>query len=172
MKKFNTNKISNLPSKERNIPENKAVTSRNHLHKAAAVWCDKWLPWLYTLFASIGLFIVLLPAMIPSWQTTIVKSSLLLYIFSSYSTFTGISAYNFLLSLTLMIISTILNQKFAIDEKIVNPGYSLIIKKELYPKTFQQEGAYWFSIIFQAINTTTPLFLPFGVISFFITNVK
>ncbi|WP_459724375.1 hypothetical protein [Sideroxyarcus sp. TK5] len=139
---------------------------------AAAQWLAKWTYRLQALFASIGFFLVLLPVLNNQWREVIEAFALTAWIFRVFSTLTGGAL---ILLGILMLLFLILN--FMVKDYPGGwnptkewgfPSPKQVVERELYPRNRKEEFVFWIDIIFGIVGTTFWLYLPFGVLAYFI----
>jgi len=147
-------------------PEDQEVLVRRKYHRMVAQWLAKRDVLLETTFASIGFFIVLLPMFSKGWRSVIEKTPIVSTIFHDYSTMSGLALINlhFLLAAFMLRSLSIKN----LPGKTVSPmTHRHIVEMELFPRTKNEEFSYWANILFSATGSTLWLFLPFGVMAYF-----
>ena len=88
-------KMHSIP--EYSGPVNPAVIARRRHHERAAKWMAKFNTYLYSLAASIGFFLVLLPVLSRDWRALVVDIPVASTIFRDYSTLTGSAIINLFL---------------------------------------------------------------------------
>lgn len=110
---------------------------------------------------------ILLPVLVKPWRLIIESTPILSQIFHSYSSLTGLSMTH----LWLIIVLYFANGFFRKDL----PGGQLniltskqVIDMELYPATRREEVAYWTETIYAFAGSGILLFLPSGVLAYFI----
>ena len=153
-------------------PDDSFISSRRARQMAAARWLAKWSYRLQALFASIGFFLVLLPALNNPWREIIEAFSLTEWVFRAFSTLSG-GAIIWLG--ILMLLHLILN--FMVKDYPGGwnptkewgfPSPQQVVEKELYPRNRKEEFVFWIGIILGTVGTTFWLYLPFGVLAYFI----
>lgn len=144
-----------------------AVLARRKYHEAAARWLAKWLPPLQAFFALLGFFVILLPVLSKPWRSIVEALPIFAKIFHDYSTFSGLAMVHFYISMALFLV-----RGWQIRSL---PGgnafpltYRNVVDMELVPRTRTEECAYWIDISFGFVGATLLLFLPFGVLAYFI----
>ncbi|MFM5741313.1 hypothetical protein ACET6W_01065 [Aeromonas veronii] len=110
---------------------------------------------------------VLLPALSRPWRAVIENAFIVREIFHDYSTFSGLAIANLYILIALFLIRT-LQIKSLPGGSAFALSYKNIIDMELFPRTSKEEFAYWTEIVFGLAGTTIWLFIPFGVLAYFI----
>lgn len=144
-----------------------SVLMRRKFHESAAKWCVKWLTSIHIFFGTIGFIVVLLPAIAKPWRLIIENTYLFSQIFHSYSSLSGLSMVNLYLLIILFIAKGFF-RKNPPDDPAFPVTYNAVIRMEIYPKTRKEEAEYWLNILFAVVSVTLWLFLPFGVLAYFI----
>lgn len=144
-----------------------AVLARLKIHESAAKCCEKWLTLFHAFFAIFGFVVVLLPVLSKPWRSVIESVPFLSQVFHYYSTLSGWAMVNLLILVILFFIRNFLVKSIPGGQASILT-YKNIIDMELYPRTKKEEFAYWSEIFFSATATTLWLFLPFGVLAYFI----
>ena len=132
---------------ESTAPADQAVLAK--YHEAAANWLARISFFLHAIFAAIGFAVVLLPILSRSWRAIIESTPLVRVVFHDYSTFGGLAMANLYILMALFLIRN-------------------VVDMELFPRTRREEFAYWADISFGFVGATLWLFLPFGVLAYFI----
>lgn len=146
-------------------PSNPKVIARLKLHKAATRWCAKWLTPLQAFFALIGLVVVLLPMLLKPWRAVIESTPILERIFHDYSTFSGLALANLLVGMLTALLKIYLAKDSAGDSTM---SYQDMMSLEAYPRTKKEEITFWTNVMGTIFATTVWLFIPFGVLAYFI----
>lgn len=144
-----------------------AVLARRVYHQAAIKWLTRWSASLQTSFALIGLFFVLLPTIINDWRAIVEKTPIAAQVFRDFSSLSGsaITLFFFLTS-TFLVCNALKNNLPA--RRIPFLTYRDVLEMELYPQNRKEELAFWIDFILATTGTTLWLFMPFGVIAYFI----
>lgn len=156
-------KIHGIP--EPTGPTDPAVLARRRFHETAAKWCAKGLMPLQVFFAFIGFSVVLLPILWNPWRSAVESTPLLAQIFFDYSTFSGLALLNLYAGL-LTAVTKPYWAKHSPSGPI--PSYKNDIAPVACPITKEEEVSFWIEIVALILVTTVWLFLPFGVIAYFI----
>lgn len=145
---------------------------RRKYHITAAQWLAKWSYRLQIMFALIGFFVVLLPALNKSWRKIVEAFPPTEWIFHDFSTLSG---WALLLFGGLMAGYLFLNFRVKDYPGGWNPTKEgrfpypeETFEKELYPRNKKEEFVFWVNIFVGTVGTTFWLYLPFGVLAFFI----
>lgn len=144
-----------------------SVLARRKYHEMVSTWLANKSYILQLLFVTIGFVNVLLPALSRPWRTVIENTFISREIFHDYSTFSGLAIANLYILIALFLIRT-LQIKSLPGGSAFALSYRNIIDMELFPRTPKEELAYWSEIVFGLAGTTTWLFIPFGVLAYFI----
>lgn len=147
-------------------------SSRRARQMAAARWLAKWSYRLQALFASIGFFVVLLPVLNKSWRGIIETYSPTAWIFHEFSALGGWA----LLLLGVLLGAHLILNFMAKDypggwnptKEWGFPSPAQIVEKRLYPQNRREEFVFWVGIFIGTVGTTFWLYLPFGVLAYFI----
>ena len=142
-----------------------AVLARRKYHEAAAIWLAKWLTPLQVLFALLGFFVVLLPMLLKPWRGIVEGTPLLAQVFHDYSTFSGLALLNLFAGM-LTAITKPYWSKHSPSGPV--PSYKDRVAPVACPMTRKEELFFWIEIIALILVTTVWLFLPFGVIAYFL----
>lgn len=142
-----------------------AILARRRFHEAAAKWCAKWLVPLQVFFAFIGFSVILLPVLWKPWRSVVEGTPLLAQVFHDYSTFSGLALLNLYAGL-LTAVTKPYWAKHSPSGPI--PPYKDDIAPVACPLTKKEEVSFWVEIVALILVTTVWLFLPFGVIAYFI----
>lgn len=159
-----------MPSTRGNVSD--SVLRRRKYHIAIVEWEARWLPWLQAAGALVGFAIVLMPAMSKGWRSLIQDISVTNWIFEEFSRFGSfaLALLAMLLSMTSALYS--LHHYFPGDWDVWQehgfPSAKVIRDRALYPKTLKEEFTFWTLILFGMFGSSIWLYLPFGLISFFI----
>ena len=150
---------------EQTGPDDPAVLARRRFHEAAAKWCANWLVPLQEFFAFIGFSVILLPILWKPWRGFVEGTPLLAQVFHDYSTFSGLA----LLNLYTGMLTAVTKPYWAKHSPSGSiPSYKDDIAPVAYPLTKKEEVSFWGEIVTLILVTTVWLFLPFGVIAYFI----
>lgn len=150
---------------ERAGPANPTVLERTRYHEAAAEWLAEWLAPLQAVFASLGFFIILLPVLSKPWRSIIEGLPILSKIFLDYSTFSGLAIINIYALLFTGLIKLWLAKQSPSGDVI---PYKDGIAPLLCPRTRKEEVSFWIESVAMILGTSVWLFLPFGVLGYFI----
>lgn len=145
--------------------ENPKVLRRRKYHVAAAVWCGKSLVPLQVIFALVGLFVILLPSVIQDLQVIVERAPCLARVFNDYSTFSGLALIHLFLGLLTAVTKPYWSKNTPIGHVPVYKGRRAPVA---CPVTVKEEISFWIEIFSLILVTTVWLFLPFGVIAFFL----
>jgi hypothetical protein len=156
-------KIHGIP--EPTGPVDPAVLARLKFHEAAAKWCAKWLTPLQVFFAFTGFFVVLLPVLLQPWRSVVEAAPFLAQVFHDYSTFSGWALLNLFVGMLTALAKTYW-PKYSSGGSMLS--YKDIICLEAYPRTKKEEVAFWIDVVGTILVATVWLFLPFGVLAYFI----
>ena len=146
------------------------VLRRRKYHIAYAKWLARWSYPLQGLFAAIGFFIVLLPALSNSWRTQVEAFFISGWIYHEFSTFGATS-----LTLLICITAPLIFQSWALKnypggwdprEKGAFPNPKQVVKLGLYPRTAKEEIVFWIEQIHGTIGTSLWLYLPFAGLAY------
>lgn len=152
---------------ESTAPADQAVLARRKYHEVAANWLARISFFLHAIFAAIGFAVVLLPILSRSWRAIIESTPLVRVVFHDYSTFGGLAMVNLYILMALFLI-----RNWQIKSLPGGAAFSLtyrnVVDMELFPRTRREEFAYWADISFGFVGATLWLFLPFGVLAYFI----
>lgn len=148
-------------------PYDQEVLARRKHHEAAAQWLAKRSYLLQIAFAAIGFMVVLLPVLSKSWRAAIESAPIVRNVFHDYSTFSGLAMLNLYILIALFLIRS-LQIKSLPGANAIALTYRNVVDMELYPRTRREEFAYWTDILFGLVGPTLWLFLPFGVLAYFI----
>lgn len=146
-------------------PADPTVLARRKFHKAAARWCAKWLIPLQVFFALIGFFVVLLPALSKPWRSIVESNQFSAHVFQDYSTFSGWALVNLFAGMLAALVKTYCVRNSPIG---FMTSYKEIVRLEAYPREKEEEFAFWIDVVGTVFVTTAWLFLPFGVLAYFI----
>jgi len=150
---------------ESTVPADQAVLARRKYHEAVALWLAKWLVPLQAFFASMGFFIILLPVLSEPWRNIVESMPILAYVFHSYSTFSGLAMVNLYVGMLVTVIKLYW-------EKHSPSGDIVPCKDDIaplrFPKTKKEEISFWIEFVALILVTSVWLFLPFGVLAYFI----
>ena len=146
-------------------PDDPSVIARRKIHETAAKWCDKWLAPLQALFAVTGFVVVLLPVLLEPWRSVIDDIPFIAQIFHDYSTFSGWALLNLFAGMLTALAKTYWGNYLPGASML---SYKDVIRLSAYPKTKKQEVAFWIDVVGTTFVTTAWLFLPFGVLAYFI----
>ncbi len=148
-------------------PADQAVLARRKHHEAAAKWLARRSYLLQAIFAAIGFVVVLLPIFSKTWCVVIKSTPVVRTVFHDYSTFSGLAMVNLYVLMALF-----LARSWQIKSLPGGSSFGLtyrnVLDMELFPRTRQEEFAYWTDISFGFVGTTLWLFLPFSVLAYFI----
>jgi len=155
------------------IPDDSFVSSsRKARQMVAAIWLAKWSYRLQALFASIGFFLVLLPTLNNPWRVIIEAFSLTAWIFRAFSTLSGVALILLALLMVLFLILNFMVKDYPGGWNPTKewgfPSPRQVVEKELYPRNRKEEFVFWIDIFFGVVATTVWLYLPFGVLAYFI----
>lgn len=158
-------KIHGIP--EPTGPVDSAVLSRRRFHEAVAKWLAKWSYPLQAAFAMIGFVVVLLPTLSKNWRAVIEKTPIAGRIFQDFSSLSGLAMLLFFFLLGLFLIWNGLQSRLPAGRNSFLTNRD-IVGMELYPRNKKEEFIYWVDFIFAVTGTSLWLFLPFGVLAYFI----
>lgn len=144
-----------------------AVLARRAYHQAAIKWLARWSTSLQTSFALIGLFFVLLPTIINDWRTIVEKTPIAAKVFRDFSSLRGSAIVLFFFLMSIFLIWNALKKNLP-ARRIPFLTYRDILEMELYPQNRKEELTFWVDFILATTGTTLWLFMPFGVIAYFI----
>lgn len=147
-------------------PADPAVFARTRYHEAAAKWLAEWLAPLQAVFASLGFFIILLPVLSKPWRSIIEGLPILSKIFLDYSTFSGLAIINFY-ALLFTALTKLWLAKHSPSGDVI-PSRDAIAPL-LCPRTRKEEVSFWIESVGMILCTSVWLFLPFGVLGYFIS---
>lgn len=147
------------------VPADQAVLARRRYHEAAAKWCAKCLVPLQAFFALIGFFIVLLPALSRPWRGIVESMPLLAEVFYDYSTFSGLALINLYAGMI-----TAITKPYWFKHRPTGPVPSHKNRPApvACPTTKKEEFSFIVEIIALSLVTTGWMFLPFGVIAYYV----
>jgi hypothetical protein len=148
-------------------PADQAVLTRRKYHEAAAQWLARRSFLLQATFAAIGFVVVMLPMFSKTWRTIIESTPVVRSVFHDYSTFSGLAMVNLYILMALFLVRS-WQIKSLPGGAAIALTYRTVLDMELFPRTRREEFAYWTDISFGFLSTTLWLFLPFGVIAYFI----
>lgn len=156
-----------------NSPKHSMVVSpRKDAQIAAARWLAKWSRPLQISFATTGFSVVLMPVLSNPWKEVVVSLPVAGWVFNQFSTFGAWAMLLLGLLLTLFLILNIMVRDYPGGWNPTKewgfPSPKQVVEKELYPRTRKEEFVFWVDIFFGAIGTTVWLYLPFGVLAYFI----
>lgn len=159
------NPISPHGSSEERGPSEVDVLEREKYHRAVANWLEKWLFILQVGFAFVGFFVILLPAISSPWRSVVESSSLFSKIFYDYSTFSGLAMANLYAGMFMALAKPYWSKH--------SPSGNLIKTRNgtssfRYPRTRREEISFLVDAIALILVTSVWLFLPFGVLAYFI----
>lgn len=148
-------------------PADPKVLARRKYHEAGARWLSKLSPRLHVLFFFTGLALVLLPALSTTWRAAVEAIAVFEKIFTDYSTFQGVALgnINLLSAICILNLCQEKNLPWGCDADVTTKD---ILKLDLYPKSLKEESSFWTYFIFELTASSIWMFLPFGVISYFI----
>lgn len=157
-------KIHGLP--ESTGPADPVVLARRTYHEATAKWLAKWLAPLQVFFALLGFFVVLLPALLEPWRIFIDALPIFSQVYHDYSTFTGLAMTHLYIGMFLALTKLFYWGKY-------NPSGDIVLYKGsiaplLCPRTINEEISFWIETFALILVTSVWLFLPFGVLAYFI----
>lgn len=150
---------------ESTAPADQAVLARRKYHEAAAKWLAKWLVPLQTFFGLLGFSVVLLPVLSKPWRSIVEGIPLLAEVFHDYSTFSGLALFNLFAGML-----TAITKPFWAKHSPSGPtpSYRDYVAPVACPMTRREEVSFWIEIVALILVTTVWLFLPFGVIAYFV----
>ncbi len=140
-----------------------SIIRRRRFHETAAIFCEKWLVSLHVFFATAGFFIVLLPTLSKPWRGVIEKVSIFAQLFHDYSTFSNWALINLYIGMV-----TALVRIYQKSRGCPDTSYEKIVRLKIYPKTLKEELSFFTDIFGSIFSATGWLFLPFGLIAYFI----
>jgi hypothetical protein len=146
-------------------PTDQSVIARRKFHESAAKWLSKWLVPMQALFGFIGFFVVLLPVLLKPWRALVEDTPLLAQVFHDYSTFSGWALINLYIGMLTAIVK-IYWAKHSPGGSILS--YRDVVHLQDYPRTKKEEVFFLADAVGTILVTTVWLFLPFGVIAYFI----
>ncbi|MBK8134216.1 MAG: hypothetical protein IPN63_06355 [Gammaproteobacteria bacterium] len=146
-------------------PADQSVLARRKYHEAAAIWLAKWLTPLQALFALLGFFVVLLPVLSKPWRSIVENLPIFAPVFHDYSTFSGVAMANLYIGM-LMAFTKLYWAKHSPSGDIV--PYKDGIAPLPCPRTRKEEVSFWIETVALILVTSVWLFLPFGVLAYFI----
>lgn len=158
-------KIHGIP--EPTGPSDPAVLERRRFHVAAAKWLSRWSFWLQAIFVLIGFAIVLLPMLLKNWRAVIEKTPVAARIFEDFSSLSGLAMLLFFFLMGLFLLWNGLKSGLPAGRNSFLTNKD-IVEMELYPRNKREEFIYWIDFVFAVTGTTLWLFLPFGVLAYFI----
>lgn len=144
-----------------------AVLARRGFHEAVAKWLARWSYPLQAVFALIGFVVVLLPTLSNNWRTVIENTPIAGRIFQDFSSLGGLAMLLFFFLLGLFLIWNGLQSRLPAGRNSFLTNRD-IVEMELYPRNKKEEFIYWVDFVFAVTGTTLWLFLPFGVLAYFI----
>lgn len=165
LKKDRLRKLHGIP--EPTGPADPAIIERRKLHRTAVKWLAKWLCPLHAIFGFIGFLVVLFPMLSKKWRIVIESTPLVRGVFHDYSTFSGLAILNLFILMALFLARNWLGKSLPGGATSIL-SYKNILDMELYPRVKKEELAYWIDISFGIAGATLWLFLPFGVLAYFI----
>jgi len=142
-----------------------SVFARKKYHEAAAKWLAKWLLPLQAFFALLGFFVVLLPVFSKPWRGIVEIFPIFAQIFHDYSTFSGLAMANLYIGM-LTAFTKLFWAKYSPSGDVI--PYKDGIAPLLCPRTRREEVSFWIETVALILVTSVWLFLPFGVIAYFI----
>ena len=148
-------------------PADQSVLARRKYHEAAATWLARKSYILQAVFAAIGFVVVLLPVFSSSWRAVVESTPIVRWVFHDYSTLSGLAMTNLYILMTLFLVRS-WQVKSLPGGAAFSLTYRNVVDMELFPRTRREEFAYWADISFGFVGTTLWLFLPFGVLAYFI----
>lgn len=146
-------------------PADPAVLARRKYHEAAAIWLAKGLVPLQAFFASLGFFAILLPMLLKPWRNIVEGLPILAHIFHDYSTFSGLAMANLYIGMLTAVIKLYWGKRSPSGDVI---SYKDGIAPLHLPRTRKEEISFWIEAIALIFVTSVWLFLPFGVLAYFI----
>lgn len=144
-----------------------AVLARRRFHETAAKWLARWSYPLQAAFALIGCVVVLLPTLSKNWRSVIENTPVAARIFHDFSTLSGWAMVLFFVLMAMFLIWNGLRSRLPAGRNSFLTNRD-IVEMELYPRNKKEEFIYWVDFGFAVTGTTLWLFLPFGVLAFFI----
>lgn len=148
-------------------PSDPAVLARRPAQEAAARWMARWLTDLQAGFALVGFVVVLLPTLSKPWRAVIDTIPFVAGVFHDYSTFSGAALANLFGVILLFAVHNLLARHIPGGATAILT-YRDVAEMELYPHSRKAELAYWAKLAHTLASTTMLLFLPFGVLAYFI----
>lgn len=148
-------------------PADPDVLERRRHHEAAAKWLSRWSAVLQVVFALIGFVIVLLPTLSKNWHAVIEKTPVAAKVYQDFSSLSGSAMLLFYFLMGLFLVWNGLKNKFPAGRTSLLT-YRDVVEMELYPRNRREEFIYWLDFVFVITGTTVWLYLPFGVLAFFI----
>ncbi|MFN3716747.1 MAG: hypothetical protein ACK4R8_08500 [Thiobacillus sp.] len=146
-------------------PADPAVLARRKYHQLASMWCAKCLVPLQAFFASFGFFIVLLPTLSKPWRGIVENTPLLAKVFHDYSTFSGLALVNLFAGMLTAISKPYWSKS---SPRGPVPSHKTYLAPVACPATKKEEFSFWIEIVALILVTTVWLFLPFGVMAYFL----
>lgn len=146
-------------------PADQSVLARRKYHEAVAIWLAKWLVPLQVFFASLGFFVILLPVISKPWRNIVEGLPLLVDIFHAYSTFSALAMANLYIGMLMTVIKLYLGQNSPSGDVV---PYKDGIAPLHCPRTRKEELSFFIEAIALILVTSVWLFLPFGVLAYFI----
>jgi hypothetical protein len=143
----------------------KAVFARRKYHEATAKWLAKWLTPLQAFFASLGFFVILLPVFSKNWRAIVEILPIFAHIFHDYSSFSGLAMTNLYIGM-LAAFTKLFWARHSPSGDVI--PYKDGIAPLLCPRTRSEEVSFWIETFALILATSVWLFLPFGVIAYFI----
>lgn len=131
------------------------------------MWLAKWSSRLQLVFAGIGLVVVLLPVLSKPWSAVIDGVPFVSRVFHDFSTLSGWALANFFVLMMLFLARSAVIRNIPGGHVPIR-SWREVVDMELYPRTRKEELAYWSDFAFAVAGTTLWLFLPFGVLAYFI----
>jgi hypothetical protein len=149
-------------------PADEEVLARRRYHEAAALWLAKSSVPLQVFFASIGFFVILLPVLSKTWRNIIEGLPILAHIFHSYSTLSGMAMANLYIGMLMAVTKPYWGKHSPSGHVVL---YKTSIAPLLLPRTRKEEISFWIEAIALTLFPSVWLFLPFGVLAYFI-NIR
>lgn len=118
-------------------------------------------------FALVGFVIVLLPTLSKNWRAVIEKTPVAAQVYQDFSSLSGLAMLLLYFLMGLFLVWNGLKNKLPAGQTPLLSKKD-IVEMELYPRNKSEEFAYWLDFVLSVTGTTLWLFLPFGVLAFFI----
>jgi len=159
------------------MPRNDAaVVRRRGWHVAVARWMARWQLSLQVAFASMGLFLVFMPQLLPFWRDAVLRHDMTAWLHTEFASM-GPWAMGWLLFLvfgpllTLHFLAPYYTAGWNAHQQWGFPAPLQIVERQLYPRTPREEGLFWWAMCMDLLGTSLWLYLPFGVLAWTIQPV-